>query len=104
MDAVRIAVGPDGNAWIITRNYQLYRWLENRWQQFPGAVTDVAVSPDASVWVVGTPADAMDDGYPVWRWNGSAWEQVEAAVVRIAVGPDGLPWAINARRCIYHLT
>ncbi|HRH44735.1 MAG TPA: hypothetical protein PKY82_24065, partial [Pyrinomonadaceae bacterium] len=37
------------------------------WQQKPGAATDIAVSANGSVWIIGT--DRQTGGYGIYQWR-----------------------------------
>lgn len=100
--AVRVAVGPDGQPWVINDNQSIFRRVGNSWENVPGAAQDIGVGADGSVWVVGT--EPSPGGFQVWKWDGAAWSLIEGGAVRIAVGPDGLPWVINNNLKIYRRT
>jgi hypothetical protein len=96
--AVRIAVDPNGDAWIVNKQSQIYRWRLGAWQQLPGLGTDVAIGANGAVWLIGWSSGA-DHG--VFTWNGSSWTQVDGAGVRIAVDPTGNPWVLASDTSIW---
>jgi hypothetical protein len=97
--AVTVAVGPDGNPWVINSVHQIFHWSGAGWVKYPGSATDIAVGANGSVWLIGT--NVVGDGYGIYHWNGSAWATVSGGAVTIAVGPDGNAWVINSAHDIY---
>jgi hypothetical protein len=91
--AVSIAIGPDGEPWIVNDAGHTFRRVNGAWQDIPGFARDIAVGADGSVWKVGT--DPVPGGYGVYQYAGGGWVQVPGGAVRIAVGPDGEPWVVN---------
>jgi hypothetical protein len=65
--AFRIAVGPDGNPWVVTLERTIYRWVKQdppdpsqdptggsaEFQLVPGRANDVGIGSDGSIWVIG---------------------------------------------------
>ncbi|HEX8495386.1 MAG TPA: tectonin domain-containing protein [Pyrinomonadaceae bacterium] len=92
--AVKIAVGPDGSPWHISNPARdIYKRVNDTWQQVPGQAIDIAIGANGSVWRVGL--NETGDGNAMARWNGSDWEPIEGAATIIAVAPNGLPWHVN---------
>ena len=52
--AVRIAVGPDGNAWVVDNAGFIYCFDGFMFQKLPGSAHDIGVGADGSAWVIGT--------------------------------------------------
>ena len=96
--AIRIAVDPSGNAWVVNREGSIYRWSNGNWIPLPGAATDIGIGSEGSVWIVGksTAADR-----PIYKWNGAGWTQIDGAGVRIAVDPSGNPWVVASNGSIW---
>ena len=92
---VRVAVAPNGDAWVVNAAGEIYRRAGGEFKQIPGGGRDVAVGGDGTVWIVGT-----DD--KVYRWNRTTWEQVPGDGVAIAAGRRGDPWVVNRRGEIFH--
>jgi hypothetical protein len=92
--AVRIAVDPHGNPWIIRSDHSIFRLTDGAWQKVPGSASDIGIGAEGSVWIIGTAAGTSERGRVICRWNGSGWDQMPGAGVRIAVGPNGTPWII----------
>jgi len=80
--AARIAVGPDGNPWVVNNEGRIYRRQANAWTELPGRARDIAVSSNGTAWVVGT--DAVPGGSSVLYWNGSSWVRIDGGAVGIA--------------------
>lgn len=68
--ARRIAVDKSGNPWVINSLGNIYRRVNNVWQQMPGPLratpVDIAISNSDEVWIT------ANDGH-VRRWTGSEW-------------------------------
>lgn len=95
--AIRVAVDPAGNAWVVNSNNTIFRFAGSDWVSTPGAAKDIGVGADGSVWIT-----RADDG--IARWSGSDWTQKTGAAVQMSVGPDGSAWVVNAGGQIYHST
>jgi hypothetical protein len=93
--ADRIAVDPDGTAWVVNNPGQIYKYnsLSGSWDIKPGLATDIGVGADGSVWVIGR--NPVPGGYDIYKWNGSNWTMVPGGAVRIAVDPTGKAWVVN---------
>jgi len=111
--AVRIAVGPDGNALVVNRQGQLFRWTGTQWDPFPYLFYDAEVGPDGSIWALSPNGDispptatSFGSSTGVYLWNGVQWQALQAPpfppagtprilvpgqVGSIAVDPTGLP-------------
>ena len=98
--AVRVAVDPGGNPWLVNSLHAIYHWSGAGSTRLPGSGTDVGVGANGSVWLVG--ANPVGGGFGIWHWTGSAWAAVPGGAVTIAVDPGGNPWVINSLHSIYH--
>jgi hypothetical protein len=92
--AVRISVGGNGVPWVVNNLGQIFKRVNNSWQQLPGSALDIAVSANGSVFMVSTtPATG---GFAVKFWKDNQWKQMPGrGALRIAVSPEGEPWAID---------
>ena len=91
--AVRIAVDPSDNPWIVNNEGYIYRRVNDAWQLLPGRAKDIDIGDDGSVWIVGT--NEVTGGYGIYQWNGSNWDVKDGGAVRIAVDENGNPWVVN---------
>ena len=92
--AERIAVDPEGAAWVIGSGYIFkYNLATKSWEQKPGMAKDIGVGADGSVWVVGM--GPVSGGYDIYKWNGSDWTKITGGGVQIAVEPTGNPWVVD---------
>lgn len=94
--ALRIAVDPKGNAWVVNSAQMLFRWDGAKWLAFSNRMaTDVGIGADGTVWVIGNEPEA--GGYAIHRSadNGASWARVPGSALRIAVDPKGLAWVVN---------
>jgi hypothetical protein len=97
--ALRIAVDPSGNPWVVNSVGQIYHWSGNNWSLFPRSAVDIGIGANGSVWVVGT--NPVPGGYGIYRWTSSGWVTVLGGAVGISVGPSGNPWVVNSADHIY---
>jgi hypothetical protein len=101
--AVRIAVDPSGNPWVVNSAHQIYRWTGKSWTSIPGmAATDIAVGANGWVWVLDT--TPVVGGYEIRQYLGPhTWRTLPGGAIRIAVDPSGNPWVVNAvHDNVYH--
>ena len=97
--AVRIAVAPDGNPWVVNSMGLIFRKVGNDWIPMPGLATDIGIGADNTVWVLGKTKPASD--YPIFYWDGKTWIKTDGIGVRIAVDPNGSPWVVNSAGQIF---
>ena len=102
MDAIRIAVDPQGNAWVVKSNGEIMRWTNNTWQLMPGRAIDIGIGANGSVWVIGTDTNAAGDGN-LYQLNGTNWERFEGTGTNIAVDQNGFPWVVNSSGVVFTL-
>ena len=95
--AVRIAVDPQGRAWVVNSGHQIFRWTGSTWQQMPGLAVDVGIGANGAVFVVSPSGN-------VFRFNGNDWTMVDGILTSIAVDPVGRPWGVNPSRQIWAST
>lgn len=106
--AVRVAVGPSGNAVVANSGGSLYQWNgTSGWNALTGGARDVAVGDDGaghdSIWVIGT--DSQPGGYGIWHLSAGTWSRISpGGGVRIAVGPDGTVYVLNTSGQVWHWT
>jgi hypothetical protein len=79
--AVRIAVGPRGEPWVVNAEGRIFRRVDNRWAEVPGRARDIAVSSTGVAWVIGT--DPAPGGFSIHHWSGSNFVRVEGAATQI---------------------
>lgn len=58
---VTIAVGPDGNPWVLNAAHHIYQWNGSTWLPRPGGATDIAIGGDGETFVIG--ASPLGGGY-----------------------------------------
>jgi len=93
--AIKIAVEPDGNPWIIASpTSDIYKRIGSTWQQVPGQAFDISIGANGSIWRIGLNV-VGGAGNSMSRWNGSDWEPVDGGATAIAVAPNGLLWHVN---------
>lgn len=98
-----IAAMADGLPFVVDEDGAVYRKAVgvDGWLVIPQEpASDIAVSPDGVVWIVGRDERAGGHG-PFRYYHGTDWHACEGAVTRIAVGPDGLPWAVDEAGVLY---
>jgi len=91
---VRIAVGPDGQPWIVNDTGAIWHLAPGGWVNVPGGARDIGVGADGSVWILGL--NWTFSGYQLYRYNGTGWDALPGSGgVAISVGPDGMPWIVQ---------
>lgn len=68
------------------------------WTGVPGSATQVAASPDGSLWALGT-GGVTDE--PIWHYVGGTWTNIPGAATHIAVTPTGVLYAVNSAGGLY---
>ncbi len=98
--AIRVAVSPAGEPWIVNDRGYIFRRLGGRWHRVQHGVIDIAFGADGNCWIAGIDG-GKHGGNSVYRWNGRDWDKTDGAAIRIAVTPNGLPWLVNIRGGVY---
>ena len=98
--AIRVAVSPAGEPWIVNDRGYIFRRLGGRWHRVQHGAIDIAFGADGNCWIAGIDG-GKHGGNSVYRWNGRDWDKTDGAAVRIAVTPNGLPWLVNIRGGVY---
>lgn len=86
--AVRIAVDPNGKAWVVNSSGGIFRWIDTSWQNMPGKAIDIGIGARGEVWV-------LDPNGTPFKWDGNNWRPIGGGGWRIAVDPSGNPWVVN---------
>jgi peptidoglycan hydrolase-like protein with peptidoglycan-binding domain len=106
--AVRIAVGPSGDPWVVNSAGEIYRGdFAGNWELLPGRARDIGIGEGNYAWIIGT--DSTPGGSSIFIWNeqtgsgsgGSGiptrrdWVRVPGGAHGITVGYRGKPWVTN---------
>jgi hypothetical protein len=67
--------------------------------QLPGTATQVAASPDGSLWALSN-LPSGGDKY-IWHYANGSWTNISGLGAQIAVGPDGTPYVANSGGGVY---
>jgi streptogramin lyase len=99
--AERIAVDPQGNAWVVNSTNNIFRFEGSRWVQTTGGARDIGVGANGTVWVIGTNAEA--GGYGIYRSTdkGANWTKIPGSAVRVSVDAKGNGWVVNNANNIF---
>lgn len=99
--AVRIAVDPHGNAWIVNSSQTIFRYDGTKWLVVNGAARDVGVGANGTVWVIGN--NPEPGGYAIYRSTdqGANWTKIPGSAMRISVDPSGNAWVVNNRNNVF---
>jgi hypothetical protein len=99
--AERIAVDPQGNAWVVNNSQTIFRFDGTKWVTVSGAARDIGVGANGTVWIIGNTAEA--GGYSIHRSTdqGSTWTKVPGSALRITVDPVGNAWVVNNSNTIF---
>ena len=91
---VRVSVAPDGAAWVVNSQNEIYHFVNGRFDRLPGTATDIGVGGDGTAWIIGTDSN-------VYRWTHDNWERMLGTGVAISVDRSGSAWVVNAANEIY---
>jgi hypothetical protein len=109
-EAIAIAVGPDGQPWVVNKSGQIWRgyrggptntYIDGGFTLLQGPpATDIALGTDGSAWIISTNPTA--GGYTILTYAQSVrWESVSGGAVRIAVDGHGNPWVVNDQGMVW---
>ena len=90
--AIRVALGPNGQPWVIDKEFRIFRFVANAWQSLPGFARDIAVGGN------GTAVIADRDGrIRVWLPEEKRWNIVSGIenAAGVAATPKGHPWVVD---------
>jgi hypothetical protein len=89
---VRIAVEPSGNAWVLDRQWRMWRYNGSGWDQVSTNIfaKEIGIGGDGTVFIVG-----VDDA--LWlKTDLNYWKRMgDTKFKGVAVDPQGNPWAIR---------
>jgi Tectonin domain len=91
---IRVDVGNDGNAWVVTEKGSIHQRVGNLWRAYPGYASDIGIGPKGQAWVVGKEGQ-------VYQWNTGNWIGVSVVGESIAVGQNNKAFVVNDKRDIY---
>ncbi|MDP9199388.1 MAG: hypothetical protein M3O07_09275 [Pseudomonadota bacterium] len=100
--AERIAVDPQGNAWVVNNTNTISRFDGSQWVTVSGQTArDIGVGANGTVWAIGTVAEA--GGYAIHRSTdkGASWVKIPGSAVRVSVDPQGNGWVVNNTNNIF---
>ena len=101
--AVKIAVDPQDNPWIVTAKNEIKRWipLRKRFFTIKGSATDISVGPEGTVFILGV--TKRQSGQEIYRFDPDTgkWARVNGSAIKITVGPKGKPHILTEKNNIY---
>jgi streptogramin lyase len=99
--AERIAVDPQGNAWLVNSTQTIFHFDGSKWATVAGAARDIGVGANGTVWIIGNNAEA--GGYGIYRSTdqGTNWTKIPGSAVRVSVDPQGNAWVVNKANNIF---
>jgi len=98
--AIRVAVDPSGNPWVINQFHEIYQWSGGQFHRVSGGATDISIGADGSIFIIGT-GPCNNSGCTVYELKDSKWNPYPGSGVRLAVDPTGHPWVVNQEGEIY---
>ena len=87
--ALRIAVDPAGNPWVVNSTRTVFKRTASGWQVMPGNLLDIAIGADGSIW--GTAPDGK-----IMQFVNNTWVVKTGGATNIAVSPNGEPCVVNS--------
>jgi len=114
--ATRIAISPDNQLWVVTRDHTIYRRQNDHWLRMPGLASDIDIGKDGSIWALGpdlsgteqlahspqTKPIAGKNIRDMSRWNGRSWQSIalnrqvlNKRIHGFSVSAAGTPWIIQ---------
>lgn len=114
--AIRIDVGSDGGAWVISKDLKVWEWDYNVWLHKGDLALDITVSASNRAWITsaGDYNKAIGGGriytYQTCDWNPiwdrcdpvtPYWQDTEGRAHNIAAGEGALVWVSNSDNNIY---
>lgn len=101
--AIKIAVDPSGNPWVVNRGGEIFRWIKDSgFQKLSGLATDVAVGADGVAYIIGTgPCNAS--GCTVYKREGENWKPLPATASSISVASQSNVWITNLNNEIFQI-
>jgi hypothetical protein len=104
--AKRIAVAPDGSAWVATSAGNIFRWNGSYFVAESGQLaSDLSIGQDGSVWIASKTADSSGLGYKIYYRSAlstMAWVAMSGAAINISAG-FGQVWKTDANGTISNL-
>jgi streptogramin lyase len=99
--AERIAVDPQGNAWVVNSSNTIFRHDGTQWVTVNGTARDIGIGANGHVWVIGVAAEA--GGHVIYRSTdqGANWTKIPGSAVRVSVDPQGNAWVVNNANNIF---
>jgi hypothetical protein len=98
--ARRIAVGPDGKAWIVTAEGAIFQWNGSVFTNVGDSAFDVGVGANGRVWVTGNPAGTAG---PIRMRDGQSWRTFSGSAVNVSVSSTGVPWVTDGQGTVMFL-
>jgi hypothetical protein len=107
--AIRIAVDPDGNPWIVTADQYTFRRIKNKWENMNlDPVEDIGIGSSGTVWVI-----YKGQGYKPYAFVGNKWVNyyfkdlpcdTRQNCSRISVNADGNIFVVDKEQSLYRST
>lgn len=99
--AERIAVDPQGNAWVVNNTQNIFRFDGAKWITLNGSARDIGVGANGTAWIIGNTPEA--GGYAIYRSTdkGATWTKVAGSALRVSVDPQGYGWVVNKTNHIF---
>lgn len=100
--AVRISVGPDGNAWVANKSGRIYKSKGTKgWNRLSGRAKDIGVGENGQMWAIGTNKEAA--GFGIYKYNAKTrkYKKVPGSGTDISVDKAGHPWVVNVKKNVY---
>jgi len=93
--ARRIAVGPNGNPWIVTDKNEIFKQnVSGGWKRVEGQASAIAVGPEGSVMVLGV--KESKGGFSVKKLGSDGqWHVITNGATEMSIGKNGRPYFVT---------
>jgi hypothetical protein len=92
----QVAVGNQVAIWAVSKDDQIYRWNNFKWERLPCCqkITQISAGFDGTVW-------GVNKKEQVYRWTGKCWESMPGSLKQVSVACKGTIWGVDNNNRVY---
>ena|GEM_PF-6246470 len=98
--AVKIAVDPAGEPWILNSAGQIFRRSGEGWELLPGLAKEIAIGPEGSVLCL-SPGVSPDGAHSIHCWNGIDWNHIPGSASKLACDAGDRVYVTSSELAIF---